>query len=139
MSKDYAMALYSDINMALDREDEIYNQIDDLNKELSDIKTIMPEIREFDFELFKLRFQGDFLILCGVRETLKDKIFTTDTEDSFYVYKSLFKSVSFCESELNLKVELMKLIKDYIRLPVNQISNEMIKDFKLRAKHILIG
>ena len=45
MSKDYAMALYSDINMALDREDEIYNQIDDLNKELSDIKTIMPEIR----------------------------------------------------------------------------------------------
>ena len=38
MSKDYAMALYSDINMALDREDEIYNQIDDLNKELSDIE-----------------------------------------------------------------------------------------------------
>ncbi len=138
ISKDYAMDLYSSIRKALDREEKICNQIDELKKDVENLKSVIPEVRDFDFELFKLRFHGNFFVLNGMTDILIQGIYKT-TNDSFYINQSYLKSLGKCESELNLKIEMMRIIRNFIYLSENQISKEMIKDFKIRSKHILEG
>ena len=135
--KDDAMELYTRLNDARDRESKIYEQINDLHKKVSDRKNdIIPELRDFDFELFKVRFGGNYWILSSFIDYLRKKIFCNENEDSIKIYKSLFKHVKSIETEMNLNIELMRLIRDYSDIPENCVSKKSREDFRKRVKHI---
>ncbi len=137
ISKDDAMELYTRLNDARDRESKIYEQINDLHKKVSDRKNdIIPELRDFDFELFKVRFGGSYLVLSSFIDYLRKKIFCNENEDSIKIYKSFFKHVKSIETEMNLNIELMRLIRDYSDIPENCISKKSREDFRKRVKHI---
>lgn len=137
MSKDDAMELYTRLNDARDRESKIYEQINDLHKKVSDRKNdIIPELRDFDFELFKVRFGGSYWILSSFIDYLRKKIFCNENEDSIKIYKSFFKHVKSIETEMNLNIELMRLIRDFAEIPENCVSKKARKDFRKRVKHI---
>ncbi|MEE0878977.1 MAG: hypothetical protein UH788_06840 [Treponemataceae bacterium] len=137
MSKDDAMELYTRLNDARDRESKIYEQINDLHKKVSDRKdNIIPELRDFDFELFKVRFGGSYWILSSFIDYLRKKIFCNENEDSIKIYKSFFKHVKSIETEMNLNIELMRLIRDYSDIPENCVSKKSREDFRKRVKHI---
>ena len=140
MSKDDAMEMYSRFNDALRREEKIYKQINDLRKKVSAKKNdIIPELRDFDFELFKVRFGGSYLVLSSFIDYLRKKIFCNENEDSIKIYKSFFKHVKSIETEMNLNIELMRLIRDYAEIPENSVSKKARKDFRKRVNHILQG
>lgn len=140
ISKDDAMEMYSRFNDALRREEKIYKQINDLRKKVSAKKNdIIPELRDFDFELFKVRFGGSYLVLSSFIDYLRKKIFCNENEDSIKIYKSLFKHVKSIETEMNLNIELMRLIRDYAEIPENCVSKKSRKDFRKRVKHIFQG
>lgn len=137
MSKDDAMEMYSRFNDALRREEKIYKQINDLRKKVSAKKNdIIPELRDFDFDLFKLRFEGDYFILTDYLSTLRKKIFCNNDDKSIKIYKSFTKCIKFVESEMNLKIELMRLIRDYSDIPENCVSKKSREDFRKRVNHI---
>lgn len=137
MSKDDAMEMYSRFNDALRREEKIYKQINDLRKKVSAKKNdIIPELRDFDFELFKVRFGGSYLVLSSFIDYLRKKIFCNENEDSIKIYKSFFKHVKSIETEMNLNIELMRLIRDYSDIPENCVSKKSREDFRKRVKHI---
>lgn len=61
MPKNKLLELNSRLSNTLNKETKIYNQIDDLSNKISSKKNLsFPELSNFDFELFKVRFQGDF-------------------------------------------------------------------------------
>ena len=137
ISKDDAMELYIRLNDARDRESKIYEQINDLHKKVSDRKNdIIPELRDFDFELFKVRFGGSYWILSSFIDYLRKKIFCNENEDSIKIYKSFFKHVKSIETEMNFNIELMRLIRDYSDIPENCVSKKSRENFRKRVKHI---
>lgn len=137
ISKDDVMELYTRLNDARDRESKIYEQINDLHKKVSDRKNdIIPELRDFDFELFKVRFGGSYLVLSSFIDYLRKKIFCNENEDSIKIYKSFFKHVKSIETEMNLNIELMRLIRDYSDIPENWVSKKTREDFRKRVKYI---
>lgn len=137
ISKDDVMELYTRLNDARDRENKIYEQINDLHKKVSDRKNdIIPELRDFDFELFKVRFGGSYLVLSSFIDYLRKKIFCNNDDKSIKIYKSFTKCIKFVESEMNLKIELMRLIRDYSDIPENCVSKKSREDFRKRVKHI---
>lgn len=73
------------------------------------------------------------LIIC------EKKIFCNENEDSIKIYKSFFKHVKSIETEMNLDIELMRLIRDYAEIPENCVSKKARKDFRSRVNHILQG
>ena len=108
-----------------------------MHKKVSDRKKdIIPELRDFDFELFKVRFGGSYLVLSSFIDYLRKKIFCNNDDKSIKIYKSFTKCIKFVESEMNLKIELMRLIRDYSDIPENCVSKKSREDFRKRVKHI---
>lgn len=137
MSKDDALELYSRFIDGLNRKDQIFMQIDDLSKKVSDNKeTVFPELRDFDFDLYKLRFLGSYFVLESFMEYLRKKIFSSGDEKIIYTYNSYHKVIREIEKDMNYKIELMCLIRDYIEVPKSCVSRKSRKDFRRRTRRV---
>lgn len=111
-----------------------------MHKKVSDKKNdIIPELRDFDFELFKVRLGGSYWILSSFIDYLREKIFCNENEDSIKIYNSFPKHVKSIEAEMNLNIELMRLIRDYTENPKDCVSKKSRKDFRSLVNHILQG
>lgn len=140
LTKNEAMDLYSSLNAAVSRENQIYYQIENLRKMLTDnqMETI-PELHDFDFELFKLRFQGDYYVLSFFVDSLRKDIFLLNETNTIHINKSFYNDIKEIESEMNLKIELMRIIRNFIEITEKQVTRQMRKDFKMRVHHIFQG
>lgn len=137
ISKDYMMECYSRLNSALNREDLIFNEIDRLKANVESHKdTCFQELADFDFELFKVRFHGDFECLQASVGSCRSYIFRdNDTElTTIYIYPSFLKGIKFDETELNKKIEIMRKIRDFLEVPKEQVSLKQRREFKRQIK-----